>query len=66
MADVILDVHPQLSEGLVVAIRLEDRIVAEALSSPTLSDDLTLDNTFELMDILDSSTATGTDILLLY
>ena len=36
VADVILDIHTQLSESLVVAFRLEDGIVAEALSSPTL------------------------------
>ena len=66
MADVVLDVHTKFSEGLVIAVRLEDGVVAEALSSPALSDDFTLNDALKLMDILDSGTTAGTDILLLY
>jgi hypothetical protein len=66
MADMVLDVHTQFGEGLIVAVRLEDGIIAEALPSPALSDDLTFDDTFELMNLLDACTAAGTDIFLLY
>jgi hypothetical protein len=66
MTDMVLDIHTQFGKGLVVAIRLEDGIVAETLSSPTLSDNLTLDDSLELVDLLDAGTTTGTDILLLY
>ena len=66
MADMVLDVHTQLSECFVVAVRLEDGIVAEALPSPTLSDDLTLDDSLELVDLLDARTATRADIFFLY
>ena len=47
MADTVFDIHAQLSESLVIAIRLEDGIVAEALSSPTLFYDFTIDDAFE-------------------
>ena len=53
MADVVLDFHTQLSEGLIVAVRLEDRVIAEALASSAFSDDLTLDDTLKLMYFLD-------------
>ena len=66
MTDMVLDVHTQFCEGLVVAIRLEDGVIAEALSSPTLSDDFTFYDSLELVDFLDARTATRTDILLLY
>ena len=66
MADMVLDVHTQFCEGLVVAIRLEDGVIAEALFSPTLSDDFTFYDSLELVDFLDARTATRTDILLLY
>ena len=66
MADAVLDIHSQLSKRLVVAVWLEDRIIAEALSSPTLADDLTFDDTLELVDLLNACTATRADILLLY
>jgi hypothetical protein len=66
VADVVLDIHTQFCEGLVVAIGLEDGIIAEALPSPPLSDDLTIDDTLKLVDLLDAVTATGTDILFLY
>ena len=66
MADLVLDIHSQLSKSLVVALRLEDRIVAEALPSPTLSDNLAIDDSFELMDFFYRRTATGTYILFLY
>ena len=62
----VLNVHAEFSKGLIVAVRLEDGVVAEALSSPALPDNLTLYDTFELMDLLDACTAAGTDILLLY
>ena len=66
MADMVLNLHTQLSECLVVAIRLEDGVVAEALSSPTLSDDLAFDDSFEFVDLLDARATTRTDIFLLY
>ena len=66
MADAVLDIHSQLSERLVVSVWLEDGIIAEALSSPTLADDLTLDDTLELVDLLNACTATGTHNFLLY
>ena len=53
MADVVLDFHTQFGEGLVVAVRLEDRVIAEALPSSTLSDNLTIDDTLKLMYLLD-------------
>ena len=66
VADMVLDLHTEFCEGLIVAVRLEDGIIAEALPSPVLTDDLTLYDTFELMDLLDACTAAGTDIPLLY
>jgi hypothetical protein len=47
MADIVLDIHTQLSESLVITIRQEDGIIAEALSSPTLLSDFTIDDAFE-------------------
>ena len=66
VADMVLDLHTEFCEGLIVAVRLEDGIIAEALPSPVLTDDLTIDDTLKLMDILDTRTATWTDVLLLY
>ena len=66
MADMVFDLHTEFGEGLVVAIGLKDGIIAEALPSLALTDDLTIDDALKLMDILDACTATGTDILLLY
>ena len=66
MTDAVLDVGTQFGKGLVIAIWLEDGVVAEALPSPTLSDDFTIDDTLELMNNLNAGTATGTDVLLLY
>jgi hypothetical protein len=54
MADTVLDIHTQFSKRLVVASRLEDGIIAEALPSPTLSDDLPFNDTLEFMDLLDA------------
>ena len=45
--DMVLYLAAQFGKGLVVAFRLEDRIVAEALSSPTLTYDGTVDDAFE-------------------
>ena len=64
MADVVLDVHTKFSEGLVIAVRLEDGIVAETLPSLALTDNLTIDDALKLMDILDSGATARTDILL--
>ena len=58
MADAVLDIHSQLSERLVVAIWLEDGIIAEALPSPTLSDNLAFDDTLELVDLLNARATT--------
>ena len=66
MADVVLDIHSQFSERFVVAIRLENGIVAKTLPSPTLSDNLTFDDSLEFVDFLDARATTRTDILLLY
>ena len=66
MTDAVLDVSTQFSKGLVVAVRLEDGVVAEALPSPTLLDNLAVDDAFELMDHLDAGTTTGTDVLFFY
>ena len=66
MADVVFDLHTEFGEGLVVAIGLKDGIIAEALPSLALTDDLTIDDALKLMDILDACTATWTDVLLLY
>ena len=54
MADTVLDIHTQFSKRLVVASRLEDGIIDEALTSPTLSDDLPFNDTLEFMDLLDA------------
>ena len=45
--DMVLYLAAQFGKGLVVAFRLEDRIVAEALSSPTLTYDGTVDDAFK-------------------
>ena len=66
VADMVLNLHTQFSEGLVVAVRLEDRVVTKALPSPSLSDNLSFDNTLKLMDFLNTGAATRTNILLLY
>jgi hypothetical protein len=66
MADMVFDIHTQFGKGLVVAVRLENRIIAEALSASALPDNLTLDDTFELMDFLDSCTTTLADVPFLY
>ena len=47
MTDMVLNTSTQFSKRLVIALRLEDRIITEALSSPTLTDNLTIDDTFE-------------------
>ena len=40
VADSVFDVVAKFGEGLVVTCGLEDRVVAEALPSPTLADNL--------------------------
>ena len=66
VADTVLDIHTQFSKRLVVASRLEDGIIAEALPSPTFSDNLAFDDTLEFVDLLDARTTTRADIFLLY
>jgi hypothetical protein len=66
MADLVLDIQPQFCKSLVIAVRLENGIIAEALPSSTLSDNLTFNDTFELVNLLDAGTATRAYILLLY
>ena len=66
VADMVLNLHAQFSEGLVVAVRLEDGVVTKALPSPSLSDNLSFDDTLKLMDFLNTGAATRTNILLLY
>ena len=66
MADAVFDVHTQFSKSFVVARWLEDRIVAEALPSPTLSDNLAFDDTLEFVDFLNRGTTTRANIFPLY
>ena len=51
MAYLVLDTSAQLSKRLVVTFRLEDGVVSEALSSPTFTDNLTIDDTFKRLDL---------------
>ena len=51
MADGVLDVVTQLGKGLVIAVGLKDGIVAEPLATTTLTDNLAIDDTLELMDL---------------
>ena len=51
MADLVLHPYTQLSKSLVIAIGLEDGVIAEALASPPLSDNLSVDDALELMDL---------------
>ena len=51
MADSVLDVVTQLGKGLVIAVGLEDGIVAEPLATTSFADNLAIDDTFELMDL---------------
>jgi hypothetical protein len=66
MTDTVFDIHTQLGKSLIVAVGLEDRIVAEAFPSPTLSDNLTFDDSLELVDLLDARATTRADVLFLY
>ena len=66
VADVILDFQSQLGEGLIVAIRTEDRVVAEALCAALLAGDFTLDDALEAMHFLDAGATAGADVFLLY
>jgi hypothetical protein len=66
MADLVLDVSPQLSKRLIVAIRTENGVIAKPLCPTLLSCDLAIDDTLELMNQFDAGTTTGTDVLLLY
>ena len=66
MTDLVLDVSPQLSKCLVIAIRAEDGVVAKALCPTLLSCDFAIDNAFKLVDQLDARATTGTHILLFY
>ena len=47
MAYLVFDVYTQFSKGLVIAFWLEDGIVAKALSSPLLADDVAITDAFE-------------------
>ena len=51
VADLVLDVKSKFCECLVIAVGLEDGVVAEALPSPAFADDLSVDDAFELMDL---------------
>jgi hypothetical protein len=50
MADVVFDVSTQFGKSFVVAFRLEDGVIAEALSSSALGNDFAIDNTLEVLD----------------
>ena len=52
MANMVLDVHTKFGKCLVVAVWLKDRVVAEALPSSALTDNLPFDNALKLMDFL--------------
>ena len=47
MADAVLDVVAQFGKGLLVAFGFEDGVVAEALPSPTLADDVPFHDAFK-------------------
>ena len=65
MADLVLDSLSQLGKGLVVALRLEDGVIAEAPYPTPLMGDLSVDNAFEQMFLLDAGASSGAYILLL-
>ena len=65
MADVVLDFQSQLGKRLVVAVGLEDGVVAETFTTPAFTDDLPFDDSLEAVYLLDASAATGTDIAFL-
>ena len=66
MADMILYVHTKFCEGLIVALRLEDRVITEALPSPTFSDYLTFYDAFEFMNLFDACATARTYVFFLY
>ena len=66
MTNLILDVSPQFSKCLVVAIRTEYGVVAKAFYPTLLACYLAIDDALELVNHLDAGTATGTHVLLLY
>ena len=71
VTDMILNTSTQFGKSLVITIRLEDRIITKALSSPTLTNNLTIDDTFEgggfsINDQCDDRTETSFTIVLLF
>ena len=65
MTDTVFLFGSHLSKGMFKAVRTEDRVIAEALCPTPLCCNLTINDTFEKMFLLDTVAPTGAYILFL-